>query len=570
MLTNNVSSPGHAEYSIEHKTLQAKLAHLPSWRLSDRQRCDLEMIGNGAFAPLEGFLNQADYESVCINMRLADGNLWPIPVTLDVTHEFAAGITANTEVALLDADNTPLAVLEVQSVWQPDKLREAEQVYGTQDRAHPAVAYLLDQAGSVYLGGKIRLLQLPPHYDFTNYRDTPASLRQKIKQTGWKQIVAFQTRNPMHRAHKEITERAAASVDGGLVIQPVVGMTKPGDVDHYSRVRCYQHIIKHYPAGKAMLSLLPLAMRMGGPREALWHAIIRKNYGFTHFIVGRDHAGPGNDSNGKPFYGPYDAQKLLAEYQDEIGIKMLPFETVSYVKDRKRYLPANEVQDKDTVLTISGTQFRKMLYAGDEIPEWFSYPEIIQELRKTHPAKAKQGLTIFFTGLSGSGKSTLANALMAKLLEQGDRQITLLDGDRVRQMLSSELGFSREHRDLNILRIGYVASEITRHGGIAICAPIAPYAATRQKVRAMVEQYGAFIEIHVATPLEVCEQRDTKGLYAKARQGILKEFTGISDPYEEPKNPDIYINAQYKFHDKDTDTIIGELVKLGLLKEIQR
>lgn len=547
-------------------TLRARLGKLPAWRLTARQRCDLEMLGSGVFSPLDGFLNQADYDGVLANMRLANGALWPIPITLDVTAEFADSLPPDGEIVLLDADNTPLASMHVQSCWRPDKNREAEQVYGTRDRMHPAVSYLFEQAGAVYLGGAIQLLALPRHFDFTEYRDTPASLREKIRRVGWKQVVAFQTRNPMHRAHKEITERAAASVDGGLIIQPVVGMTKPGDVDHYTRVRCYQHIIKHYPAGKAMLSLLPLAMRMGGPREALWHAIIRKNYGFTHFIVGRDHAGPGNDSTGKPFYGPYDAQKLLGEYQNEIGITMLPFEAVSYVKERNAYLPANEVRETDTVLTISGTQFRQMLFAGNDVPAWFSYPEIIQELRKTHPPKHQQGFTVFFTGLSGSGKSTLANALLAKLMESGDRKVTLLDGDQVRQMLSSELGFSREHRDLNILRIGYVASEITRHGGIAICAPIAPYAATRQKVRKMVEQYGAFIEIHVATPLEVCEQRDTKGLYAKARQGILKEFTGISDPYEAPESPEVRLDTQSAVPDELVSGILDKLKLFGIIK----
>jgi len=409
-------------------------------------------------------------------------------------------------------------------------------------------------------------VEAPIHYDFRHLRDTPAELRTRFSKLGWRKVVAFQTRNPMHRAHQELTFRAARQVEANLLIQPVVGMTKPGDVDHYTRVRCYEHLLGHYPEQTTALSLLPLAMRMAGPREALWHALIRKNYGCTHFIVGRDHAGPGQDSKGNDFYGPYDAQELLKAHQSEIGIEMVPFQMVVYVEDRAQYVPVDETREGDTVLNISGTEFRRRLQEGLEIPHWFSYPEVIQELRKTHPPRHRQGFTIFFTGLSGAGKSTIANALMVKLMELGGRRVTLLDGDIVRKNLSSELGFSREHRDLNILRIGFVASEITKNGGIAICAPIAPYAATRRQVRDTIEEVGGFVEIHVATPIDICEQRDRKGLYAKARAGIIKEFTGISDPYEAPEAAEMVIDTRAMTPDEAAHRIIVKLESLGYIR----
>ncbi|MGA7964777.1 MAG: bifunctional sulfate adenylyltransferase/adenylylsulfate kinase, partial [Gammaproteobacteria bacterium] len=376
-----------------------------------------------------------------------------------------------------------------------------------------------------------------------------------------------QTRNPMHRAHMELTFRAAREIEANLLIQPSVGMTKPGDIDHFTRVRCYEHLIKRYPEQTTMLSLLPLAMRMGGPREALWHAMIRRNHGATHFIVGRDHAGPGARSDGEPFYGPYEAQELVAKHAEEAGIEMVPFRMMLYVKERAQYAPENEIKEGETVLNISGTEFRRRLAEGLDIPEWFSFPEVVAELRRTHPPLDKRGYTVFFTGLSGSGKSTIANALMVKLLEMGGRRVTLLDGDLVRRNLSSELGFSKQDRDINILRIGYVASEITKHGGIAICAPIAPYAATRRAVRETVEATGGgFIEVHVATPIEICEARDRKGLYARARAGEIKEFTGVSDPYEMPENAEIVIHTRDKTPDQNAQEIMLKIENLGYIR----
>ena len=546
-------------------TLLTAVHGFPSWDLSPRQLCDLELLLSGGFAPLQGFLNRADYERVVEEIRLTDGTLWPMPITLDVSREFAHKLKTGDSVALRDPEGVLIAVLDVEDIWEPDIQHEATGVFGTQDELHPAVFYLKHRTNPVYIGGHLKGIEPPTHYDFRHLRRTPEELRKLFGELGWKRIVAFQTRNPMHRAHLELTHRAAKQVGARLLINPTVGMTKPGDIDHYTRVRCYEHLIKRYPENSALLSLLPLAMRMGGPREALWHALVRKNHGCTHFIVGRDHAGPGKDSQGKPFYGPYDAQKIFKQYQDEMGIEMVPFRMMVYVKERGGYAPEDEVKAGETVMTISGTQQRHLLQEGKDIPDWFTYPEVVAELRKTHPPRSKQGFTVFFTGLSGSGKSTIANALMVKLLEIGGRQVTMLDGDLVRKHLSSELGFSKEHRDLNIQRIGYVASEITKNGGIAICAPIAPYAATRRKVREMIEPVGGFFEIYISTSLEVCEQRDRKGLYAKARAGLIKEFTGISDPYEPPEKPELSLDTGHDTVAQETDKVLAVIKADGFL-----
>ncbi len=523
--------------------LKAASASWASWDLTPRQICDLELLANGGFSPLRGFLGEADYTSVCSSMRLADGTLWPMPVTLDVPEEVAAAAPVGSHLALRDPEGVMLAVLEVAEAYRPDRAAEAQAVFGTTDATHPGVAYLMSRSGPVYLAGRLEVLVMPHHYDYRSLRLSPAQARARFTEAGWGRIVAFQTRNPMHRAHVELTLRAARQVQANLLVHPVVGMTKPGDVDHHTRVRCYQAVMKGYPHATADLALLPLAMRMGGPREAVWHAIIRKNFGASHFIVGRDHAGPGKDSTGKPFYGPYDAQELLAAHHDELGIGVVPFQAMVYVEDRDEYMPVDEVPAGTRTLDISGTELRRRLAEGREIPSWFTYPEVATELRRSYPPRAAQGVTVFFTGLSGSGKSTIASILLTKLLEEGGRPVTLLDGDLVRKHLSSELGFSKEHRDINIRRIGWVASEITKNGGIAICAPIAPYDGVRKEVRSMVEPTGGFVLVHVSTPLEVCEARDRKGLYAKARAGIVKEFTGISDPYEEPADAEVVIDT---------------------------
>lgn len=544
---------------------QLRAGEYPSWDLTPRQLCDLDLLTNGAFSPLNGFLTESDYQSVCQSMRLADGTLWPIPIVLDVTEVFAETISEGQRIALRDAEGVLLATMEIASIYRPDKLEEAQCVYGTTDDTHVGVHHLLNATGPVYVGGRVFGVEPQTHYDFKLLRDTPSELRGRFRKLGWRKIVAFQTRNPLHRAHQELTFRAAREVQANLLIQPVVGMTKPGDINHFTRVRCYEHILDEYPDQTTTLSLLNLAMRMAGPREALWHAIVRKNYGCTHFIVGRDHAGPGDDRNGQPFYGPYDAQELYREHEEELDITMVPFKMMVYVENKAQYVPADETESTDTVLNISGTEFRRRLREGLEIPEWFSYAKVVEELRRSYPAKDKQGFTLFFTGLSGSGKSTIANALMVKLLEDGRRPVSLLDGDVVRKHLSSELTFSKEHRDLNIQRIGYVASEITKNGGIAICAPIAPYSRTRATVRSLIEPLGGFIEIHVATSLEECERRDRKGLYKLAREGKIKEFTGISDPYEAPENPELTLKTEELTPDLAAHQIMLKLESLGLI-----
>ena len=546
--------------------MKAQSRDWPSWPLTPRQLCDLELLLNGAFSPLEGFLTKADYEGVCENMRLADGTLWPMPIMLDVTEEAAEELKPGAMLALRDFEGSMLAALHVEEIWRPDLEAEAQKVFGTTNAEHPGVVHLLKSANPVHVGGRVEGVQLPRHYDYVQLRLTPAQLRRRFTSLGWQKTVAFQTRNPMHRAHQELTFRAAAELEANLLIQPVVGMTKPGDVDHYTRVRCYLAILEHYPKNTAMLSLLPLAMRMGGPREAVWHAIIRKNHGCTHFIVGRDHAGPGSDSKGEPFYGPYDAQELLKAHQDELGIEMVPFKMMVYLQEKDAYVPADEVPQGMEAKSLSGTELRERLATGREIPRWFSFPEVIAELRRTYPPRSKQGFTVFFTGLPSSGKSTVANVLMVKLLEIGGQPITLLDGDLVRRHLSSELGFSKEHRDINIRRIGWVASEITKNGGIAICAPIAPYDSVRKEVRQMICDRGGFILVHVGTPLEVCEQRDRKGLYAKARAGIIKEFTGVSDPYEEPADAEVVLDTDGVTPEECAQRVILHLEKQGHIR----
>ncbi|MCH9715983.1 MAG: bifunctional sulfate adenylyltransferase/adenylylsulfate kinase [Gammaproteobacteria bacterium] len=512
------------------------------WSLTKRQLCDVECLLNGAFSPLTGFLTEADYVSVCENMRLTNGVLWPMPITLDVSEDFAAQHTLGDSIVLVNDENLPIARLDVSSIWKPNKALEATQVFGTTDKLHPGVNYLYQEAGSWYMGGVLHVLSHPKHDDFQSYRHTPSELKQLFNYYGWSRIIAFQTRNPMHRAHFELTQRAAHQANAHVLIHPVVGMTKPGDIDYVLRIKCYEHILKYYPS-QVMLSLLPLAMRMGGPREALWHAMIRKNYGATHFIVGRDHAGPGLNHDNQPFYDAYAAQKLVRAYQDEIEIELITSPEIVYVKEKAIFLNTEEVKPTDTVQSVSGTTLRRALKNRDVLPDWFSFPEVIQTLQTAYPPKYKQGFTLFFTGLSGAGKSTLAKAVRAKLQEDNLRAVTLLDGDVVRKHLSKGLGFSKADRDTNIERLGYVASEITKHRGIAICAAIAPYEAMRQSVRQRIMQYGGFIEIHVSTPISVCKSRDIKGLYQQAEEGLLSGFTGVDAPYDIPTNPELVIDT---------------------------
>ena len=533
--------------------------------LDERAICDLELLAVGGFSPLKTFMGKADYDRVVREQRLADGSLWPLPIVLPVKP--GDGVEAGKTVALRDIYGNLLAFLHVEEIYEADKQAEAQHVFGTLDKKHPSVAYL-DRIPNHYASGRLEVVRTPPHYDFVELRRTPRELREHFESLGWSKIVAFQTRNPLHRAHEELTKRAAEQIGGGLLIHPVVGVTKPGDVDHYTRVRCYRALVdNYYEKGSVVLSLLPLAMRMAGPREVLLHAIIRRNYGCTHFIVGRDHAGPGNDSTGKPFYGPYAAQEAMAKHKDEIGMEMVDFKMMVFLPDENRYAPVDEVPEGTKTANISGTQVRDdYLAKGLQLPEWFSRPAVAEILNETNPPLFRQGLTIWFTGLSGSGKSTVAHALVERLAEYG-RNCSFLDGDEIRTHLSKGLGFSKEDRDTNIRRVGYVAGLVAQHGGTTLCSVISPYKAIREEARKMSK--GNFVEVYCSTPIEVCEQRDVKGMYAKARAAVAEGkpmgFTGVDDPYEAPENPEVDIDTGKLDVDQSVDKIIEKLLELGYI-----
>ncbi len=535
---------------------------LPYVQVSARVVCDLELLAVGAFSPLRGFMGSADYRSVLDAMRLADGTLFPIPITLPV--DPGSDIEIGRDIALRDSRNNILAIQTIEEVYAWDLEETACKVFGKFDTRHPIIAEM-HRWGKMNIAGPLEVLRLPPHLDFIELRRTPAATRAVLESYGRENVVAFQTRNPLHRVHEALTKRAAADVDGVLLLHPVVGMTQPGDVDHYTRVRVYKTLIdNYYETDRSLLSLLPLAMRMAGPREAVWHAIIRRNYGANHLIVGRDHAGPGPDSKGEPFYGPYDAQDLVAEYAEEIGVQPLPFTEMVYLEDEDRYEESAKLVPDAKVRKISGTQVRQdYLGKGMPLPPWFSRPEVAQILADSYPPGHRRGLCLWFTGLSGSGKSTTAEHIVNLLLEKG-RNVTVLDGDVVRTHLSKGLGFSKEDRDTNIRRIGYVASEIVRHGGLVICAAISPYRATRQDVRNLVG--AGFLEIHMATPLEFVEAHDVKGLYAKARRGEITGFTGIDDPYEPPLNPEITLTAEGATAEANAQLVVDRLIELGYVR----
>jgi sulfate adenylyltransferase len=546
----------------EREELLEKSSRLPSVQISQRALCDLELLATGAFSPLDRFMGKSDYERVLTEMRLTNGMLFPIPVTLPVDEESFPNW--GEQVTLSDARNNTIAVMQIEEVYHWDELREARLALGTTDPRHPLVSEM-NTWGKVYVSGELKVIDLPTYHDFIELRKTPAQVRAGLASMGYEKVVAFQTRNPMHRIHEELTKRAAEEVNGSLLIHPVVGLTKPGDVDHYTRVRVYRTLTEnYYDPQRTYLSLLPLAMRMCGPREALWHAIIRRNHGATHFIIGRDHAGPGLDSNGNPFYGPYEAQMMLSQYSDEIGVQPIEFKELVYLADEERYEEKVKAPDTARIFSISGTEVREdFLSKGEVLPEWFTRKETAEILQQMYPPKHEQGVCLWFTGLSGSGKSTTAEILTSLLLERG-RQVTLLDGDVVRTHLSKGLGFSRDDRDTNILRIGYVAGEIARHGGIVIAAAISPYRTTRNEVRNMVED-DRFIEIFVDTPIEVCEERDVKGLYARARRGQIKGFTGVDDPYEVPVDPEVTLHTIETSPEENARKIVDILESSGFI-----
>ena len=548
----------------EPAELTQKAKNFPSLQLSPRSLCDLELLATGAFSPLDRFMGQADFERVMQEMRLANGTLFPIPITLPVTED--SGIRAGQTIALRNTRNELIAIMVVEEAFTWNPLVEAQHVYGTTDVRHPLVAEM-HSWGKIYISGPLKVVNLPKHYDFAELRRTPTQVREMLTAMGHSNVVAFQTRNPMHRAHEELTKRAAAAIDGSLLLHPVVGRTKPGDVDHYTRVRSYKVLVeKHYDKQRTALSLLPLAMRMAGPREALWHAIIRRNHGANHFIVGRDHASPGKDSTGKPFYGPYDAQNLLTELGPEIGVKMVPFSELIYLPDEDRYEEADRIPPEVRTLSISGTQVRAdYLATGHRLPKWFTRPEVAAILAKAYPPRHRRGFCVWFTGLAAAGKSTIAR-ILTELLVEHDRQVTLLDGDVVRTHLTLGLGFSREDRDTNVRRIGFVASEIVQHHGAVIAAAVSPYRGARNEVRSMIGS-EQFVMVFVDTPLEVCEQRDTKGLYEKARRGEIQNFTGVNDPYEAPIDPEIVLTTTDYPPEANARRVLRYLVDRGFVLE---
>ena len=533
--------------------------------LNERQMCDLELMASGAFSPLKGFMIRSDYESVLDRMRLQNDILWPIPICMDVDELKARSLEAGQSVALRDPEGYLLAVMHIEDIWPIEREKEAQLVYGTLDQTHPGTDYLYNSSGDYYIGGELEVLSPPLHSDFKQLRMTPAEIRSNFKKFGWTCMAVFMTRNPIHRPQFEMTMNAMRDANANLLLLPIAGMTKPGDFDHYTRVRCYRRVAEHYPPDTFMLNLLPLATRMSGPREALLHAIIAKNYGGTHFITGRDHAGPGLDCHGNPYYKSDDACKLTEEYSHELGLTVVPFTEMVYLPFEDEFRCADQVPEGTQFISLSGSDIRERIRTGRKIPDWGTFPEVVEELQKAYPPPRAQGFTVFLTGLSGAGKSTIAKVLYARFLEMGDRPVTLLDGDIVRHNLSSELTFSKEHRDINVQRIGFVASEITKNRGIAVCAPIAPYASTRREIRKTIENYGGFIEVHVSTPIEECEKRDRKGMYAKARAGLIKGYTGVDDPYELPENCEVRIDTTNMTPDEAARQIILVLQKKGFI-----
>ncbi len=517
--------------------------NLPDITLTERQLCDFELLATGTFSPLRGFMKRPDYESVLDRMRLQDNTLWPLPICLDVFENTARSLEVGQSVAIRDPEGFLLGLLNVEDLWPVEKEKEAEMVFGTTDVAHPGVDYLFNQTGTYYVGGSLEVTSLPLHFDFKSLRLSPAEIRRTFQKLGWQRVIGFQTRHPIHRPHFEMTIKAMRQIRGNLLVLPIVGMSKPGDFDHYTRVRCYRSVARHYPPDSLLINLLPLSSHLAGPKEALLHVIIARNFGCRDFIVGHDHAGPGMDSNGHWFYQAGAARRLTEEYADEIGVNVIPFEEMVYLPFEDEFKPADQVPEGAQRISLSGTDIRQRLRRGRNIPEWMTFPEALEELQKAYPPPARQGFTVFFTGLSGAGKSTIAKILYSRFLEIGERPVTLLDGDIVRLNLSNNLSFSKEDRDTNVRRIGFVASEITKNRGIAICAPIAPYEKTRGEIRSRIEAYGGFIEVHVSTPLSVCEGRDRKGMYAKARAGMIKGFTGVDDPYEVPRAPELRIDT---------------------------
>ena len=549
----------------EHILLKNLSASMQDIILNGRQICDFELLTTGVFSPLKGFMKQIDYESVLDRMRLETGEIWPVPICLDIPESLAVTFETGQSVALRDPEGFLLGIMNIEDIWPLDVEKEAMAIYNTRDMSHPGVDYLYNKSGRYYIGGEVQALNLPIHPDFKQIRNTPAEVRKIFSKLGWKRIVGFQTRQPIHRPQFEMTIQAMQKARANLLLLPIAGVTKPGDFDHFTRMRCYQKAAAHYPPDSYVLNLLPLAMRMAGPREAVLHMIIGKNFGCTHFIIGHDHASPGNGSSDTPFYRYDEAIKLADTVHREIGLETVTFEKMVYLPFEDEYKIATHVPADTDTISFSGGDIQKRIRSGKKVPDWATFPEVIQELQKSYPPPSKQGMTIFCTGLSGSGKSTIAKVLYSKFMEIGTRPVSLLDGDIVRRNLSSELNFSKEHRDINVKRIGFVAAEITKNRGIAICAPIAPYEKTRKQIRESIEAHGGFFEIHVSTPITECEKRDRKGMYAKARAGLLKGFTGVDDPYEDPSNPELNIDTTGMTPDEAAQEVLLFISRKGFI-----
>lgn len=546
----------------EREELRASASKLVRLQLTARSLCDFELLATGGFSPLKTFMNRLDYERVVGEMRLSEGTLFPIPITLNFNHDDVS-IHLDQELALTDRQNNLFAVMLVEELFECDRRQEMMGVYGTTDVAHPLVAEMTTW-GKRSASGKLRVITLPHHHDFTSLRLVPTDVRERLKALKRRNVVAFQTRNPLHRAHEEITKRAVDSLDGTLLLHPAVGMTKPGDIDHFTRVRSYVSLARnHYDQDRTLLALLPLAMRMAGPREALWHALVRRNYGANHLIVGRDHASPGVDSNGHPFYPPTAAQELVELYTAETGVHAVAFDELVYLPSEQRYEERVRLRPGTAMITVSGSELRSFISRNESVPSWFMRPDVSAILTAAHPSRSQQGFCVWFTGLSGAGKSTTAEIVAVRLLESG-RRVTLLDGDVVRTHLSKGLDFTRAGRDTNVRRIAFVASEIVRHGGAVLCAAVSPYSDTRSECRLMVGPDN-FIEVFVDTPLEVCEARDTKGIYAQARRGTIQNFTGISDPYEPPVTPDIHLETVSTSAEANSEIVVRFLIERGFL-----
>lgn len=559
VLRNVLVDPERAE------VLKGVSMNLADIALGDHHLCDLELIATGAFSPLEGFMVRADYESVLDRMRLQDGTLWPVPVCLDVSETKARQLEAGQSVALRDPEGFLLAVMHVEDIWPIDKAKEIRLIYGGEEEDNPGVQHLEQQTKAFYVGGRIEVISLPLHYDFRSLRKTPEEVRAEYQKLGWQRVVGYQTSSVIHRCQYEVTLEAMRQAKANLLLLPTVGVARREDFDYYTRVRCYKEVIRHYPPETVVQSLLPQFVRFAGAREAVLNAIIAKNYGCTHYLLYPEAGNSdGNENSGfKEVFG--EEEEIVSACKEALGIAVMAFDGMVYLPFEDQHRFVHQVEEGTKTISMGGGEIRSRIRSGRIVPGWASFPEVLEELRKAYPDPAGQGITIFLTGLSGAGKSTIAKVLFSKMLEIGERPVTLLDGDIVRQNLSSELSFSKEHRDINVRRIGFVASEITKNRGIAICAPIAPYAHTRSEIRAAIEAYGGFIEVHVATPLEECEKRDRKGMYAKARAGLIKGYTGIDDPYEVPAAPELRIDTTNLTPDEAAHEVLLYLGQKGFI-----